>query len=147
MAVECDSRPATMQAMDGGSEADASLDAVLAELRDREPIFHRLELGTTRADFEAQTAPDFWEVGASGRVYTREVVWATLAERYADPAYGVNDHWATSDFACREIAPETYLLTYVLRQEERVTRRLTLWQGATGRWRILYHQGTLISEP
>jgi hypothetical protein len=136
-----------MPAMDGGSGADASLEQVLAELREREPIFHRLELGTTRPDFEAQTAPDFWEVGALGRVYTREVVWATLAERYGNPAYAANDEWTTSDFAVREIAPETYLLTYVLRQDERVTHRLTVWQGATGRWRILYHQGTPISEP
>lgn len=60
-------------------------DVILAELMAREPIFHRLELGTSRADFEAQTAEDFWEVGASGRVYDRETVWATLRERYADP--------------------------------------------------------------
>ncbi len=130
-------------AMDGGS----GLENVLAELREREPIFHRHELGTTRADFDAQTAPDFWEVGASGRVYTREVVWDTLAERYADPGYAAADDWWTSDFVCREIAPATYLLTYVLRQGDRVTRRLTVWQGATGRWRILYHQGTVVGEP
>ena len=65
---------------------DPRLDDVLVELRGREPIFHRLELGTTREDFEAQTAPDFWEVGGSGRRYSREFVWATLEERYADPA-------------------------------------------------------------
>jgi hypothetical protein len=126
---------------------DPRLDGVLAELHRREPIFHRLELGTTRADFEAHTAPGFWEVGASGRVYSREVVWDTLAERYADPGYAAGDDWATSDFACREIAPETYLLTYLLRQGERVTRRLTVWQGAPGRWVILYHQGTVVGEP
>jgi hypothetical protein len=126
---------------------DPRLDGVLAELAGREPIFHRLELGTRRADFEAQTATDFWEVGASGRVYDREFVWATLAERYADPAYAANDAWDTSDFACREVAPEMYLLTYVLRQGERVTRRLTVWQGATGRWRIVYHQGTVVADP
>jgi hypothetical protein len=126
---------------------DPSLNAVLAELAGREPIFHRLELGTTRADFDSQTAADFWEVGASGRVYSREVVWATLAERYANPAYAAGDDWATSDFAVRQVAPETYLLTYVLRQGDRITRRLTVWQGAPGRWLILYHQGTLVGEP
>lgn len=119
---------------------------MLAELREREPIFHRLELGTSRTDFEAQTAPDFWEVGASGRVYGREVVWATLAERYADPGYAASDEWSTADFACREVAPDTYLLTYVLRQGERVTRRLTAWQRSEGQWRILYHQGTVVAD-
>lgn len=125
---------------------DPRLDGVLAELIGREPIFHRLEHGTGRADFEAQTAPDFWEVGASGRVYSREVVWATLVERYADPGYAAGDAWQTSDFACREIAPETYLLTYVLRQGERTTRRLTVWRRSAGRWLILYHQGTVIAD-
>ena len=126
---------------------DPRLDGVLAELQGREPIFHRLELGTSRADFEAQTAPDFWEVGASGRVYGREVVWATLEERYADPGYAASDAWAAADFAVREIAPDTYLLTYVLRQDDRVTRRLTVWQGSAGQWRILYHQGTVVADP
>jgi hypothetical protein len=126
---------------------DPRLAGVLAELREREPIFHRLELGTTRADFEAQTAPDFWEVGASGRTYSREVVWWTLAERYADPDYASHDQWATSDFACREIAPATYLLTYVLREGPRVTRRLTVWQRSEAGWRILYYQGTVVAEP
>lgn len=88
----------------------ARVAAVLAELRGREPIFHRLELGTSREDFEAGTAADFWEVGASGRVYSREVVWATLAERCADPGYAATDAWVTSDFACREIAVEPALL-------------------------------------
>ena len=39
----------------------------LNELIQREPIFHRPELGTTHADFEQMTEGTFWEVGASGR--------------------------------------------------------------------------------
>ena len=125
---------------------DPRLDDVLAELRRREPIFHRLELGTTREDFGAQTAPDFWEVGASGRRYGREFVWATLEERYADPGYAKHDAWETSEFQCREIAPDTYLLTYTLGQGPRLTRRLTVWQRSEGAWRILYHQGTVVAD-
>jgi len=40
-------------------EADAELAQVLEGLRRREPIFHRPELATTRADFDRMTAPDF----------------------------------------------------------------------------------------
>ncbi len=47
------------------------LASVAAELSGREPIFHRPEFGTTRSDFEKMTADDFWEVGASGRRYSR----------------------------------------------------------------------------
>ena len=53
---------------------DAELTEILAELSSREPIFHRPELGTNRTDFEMMTLEDFWEVGASGRRYTRKYV-------------------------------------------------------------------------
>ena len=49
------------------------LTEILAELSSREPIFHRPEYGTTRADFEKMMADDFWEVGASGARYSREI--------------------------------------------------------------------------
>ena len=97
-------RPGTVVAMDEDAQHARVLEErVLAELRDREPIFHRPELGTTRADFEAQTAPDFWEVGASGQTYDREVVWAALADRYANPG---DDPWETTGFRCRPLGAE-----------------------------------------
>ena len=46
---------------------DAQVLDVMDELIEREPIFHRPEHGTTRADFERMTESTFWEVGASGR--------------------------------------------------------------------------------
>lgn len=120
------------------------LPEILAELASREPIFHRPEFGTTRADFERMTAPDFWEVGASGRRYSREFVLDTLEERYRHP---VAEVWETADFACRELAPDVYLLTYTLLQEgTRKTRRSTIWQRTPDGWKIVYHQGTLVQD-
>ncbi|MEH2039355.1 hypothetical protein [Nostoc sp.] len=58
---------------------------VLNELIQREPIFHRPELGTRRADFEQMTESTFWEVGASGRRYSREYVLDEIEKRYASP--------------------------------------------------------------
>ncbi|MGI8675326.1 MAG: DUF4440 domain-containing protein [Nocardioidaceae bacterium] len=120
------------------------LGAVLDELQRHEPLFHRLELGTTRADFDAQTAPGFWEVGASGRCYSREFVWAILEPRYAA---GEPDVWETGQFHCQELATGTYLLTYVLRQDERVTRRASIWMRSQEGWQVVYHQGTVVAEP
>jgi hypothetical protein len=37
------------------------LQSVLDELREREPIFHKPQFGTTRQDFEAMTADKFGE--------------------------------------------------------------------------------------
>src|SRR5436305_15267338 len=56
--------------------------AVLHDLMQREPIFHRPEWGTTRRDFENMTEARFWEVGASGRRYSREYVLDELEKRY-----------------------------------------------------------------
>jgi len=115
---------------------------ILEQLIRREPIFHRPEFGTTRADFEAMTDPAFWEIGASGRHYSREYVWSVLEQRYANP---VAAQWETSNFHCAEIAACNYLLTYTLAQGERLTRRSTLWRQTARGWKIVFHQGTLVA--
>jgi hypothetical protein len=116
---------------------------VLEELKQREPIFHHPEFGTTRADFENMTDANFWEVGASGRRYSREYVLDVLATRAPDPAEA---SWMTRDFQCREIAADNYLITYTLLQGSRVTRRATLWRRSKAGWKILYHQGTIVES-
>jgi len=124
---------------------DPRLNAVLEELKKREPIFHRSEFGTTRNDFERMTDPSFREVGASGRRYSRQYVIDTLVERSLTP---YEDVWETSEFHCAELAPDTYLLTYTLVQHRtRVTRRATIWRKTSDGWKILYHQGTIVESP
>jgi hypothetical protein len=115
--------------------------AVLEELKRREPIFHRPELGTKRGDFESMTDSSFWEVGASGRRYSREFILDTLENRMLQ---GYEDVWETLDFHCMEIAADNYLVTYTLLQGARVTRRATLWRRTSSGWKILYHQGTVV---
>ncbi|CAM0999639.1 DUF4440 domain-containing protein [Rhodanobacter sp. Root179] len=115
---------------------------VLEALRRREPIFHRPEFGSSRADFERMVEADFWEVGASGQRYSRAHVLDVLEHRTPDPA----EHgWTTRDFHCRELGPDTYLLTYTLEQGERVSRRSTIWRRQADDWVILFHQGTLLA--
>jgi hypothetical protein len=123
---------------------DPSLKAVLAELRAREPIFHRPAFATTSEDFDRMMAPDYWEIGASGRRYNRNFILDMLAKN--PPADAETAGWRASGFALRQLAPDTYLLTYSLRQFERLTRRSTLWHKAADGWMILYHQGTLVAE-
>ena len=124
--------------------SDSEIAAVLEELRAREPIFHRPEFGTTRADFERMTVEDYWEIGASGRRYSRAFVLDELERRHATPH---TDLWETSDFDCRKLADDVYLLTYTLLQDNvRRTRRATVWQRTAGGWKIVYHQGTIIQD-
>jgi hypothetical protein len=120
------------------------LAGILAELSAREPIFHRPEFGATRADFERMMADGFWETGASGRCYSREFVLDELDRRHCAPHADV---WETSDFVCRHLAGDVYLLTYTLLQDKtRLSRRATIWQRAADGWKILYHQGTIVQD-
>jgi hypothetical protein len=117
---------------------------ILAELSSREPIFHRPEFGTSRADFERMTADNFWETGASGRRYSRKFVLDTLERRHRTPH---EDIWETTDFHCARLAADTYLLTYTLLQDgARLTRRATIWQNTSEGWKIRYHQGTIVQD-
>ena len=131
--------------MSSGTEpkltTDPALLGVLDELKAREPIFHRPELGTTRGDFESMMAEDFWEVGASGRRYSKEFVLDEMERRYAGD---YQDHWETSGFHCRKLADDVFLLTYTLLQKERRTRRATVWRKTPEGWKIVFHQGTVV---
>jgi len=125
-------------------EQSPNLEDVLVELSAREPIFHRPEFGATRADFERMTAEDFWEIGASGRRYTRALVLDELEKRFAAPH---EDVWETGGFQCRRLGEQTYLLTYTLLQDRtRLTRRSTIWEQTGEGWKIVYHQGTIVQE-
>jgi hypothetical protein len=116
---------------------------VLDELMRREPIFHHPELGTLRTEFENMMDAAFWEVGASGRRYSREFVLEVLEKRSMNPA---EESWETTDCHCLEIARDRYLITYTLKQGGRVTRRATLWRRAESGWKIMYHQGTVVDD-
>ncbi len=114
---------------------------VLEEIKRLEPIFHSTRFGTTREEFASRMAPEFWEVGASGRRYSRDFILAN-AEAIAS-ANGQQAGWMASGHALRELGPETYLYTYTLDQAGRLSRRATIWRRVEDQWRILYHQGTL----
>lgn len=116
---------------------------VAEELRRREPIFHRPEFGTTRADVERMLAEEFRECGASGRLYTREFVLDLIDARGVTPP---EPDWRMCDIRCQEIAADNYLFTYTLAQGRRVTRRSTIWRRTAEGWKIVFHQGTIVED-
>lgn len=117
--------------------------AVLKELMKREPIFHQPDFGTSRKDFEKMTDPAFWEVGASGRRYSRDYVLDVLEDRLKNPS---KDIWEAKEYHCLELSPNNYLLTYTLTQGNRMTRRTSLWRHSKDGWKIVFHQGTIIAD-
>jgi hypothetical protein len=122
-------------------------DPQLVEIRDElinlERHFHHPEQGAACSVFEDLTEPNFWEIGASGRKYSREIVLRVLNERSATPPKVV---WQTSDSYCLEIAPNNYLLTYTLTQDTRITLRSTIWRKHVDTWKIVFHQGTVVQN-
>ena len=122
---------------------DPALTEILEELSHREPIFHTERFGRTLEDFELTTAPDFWEVGASGRRYSRDFI---LAMRRKSKLVDADEAgWKATGFGLRRLGSDSYLLTYTLDQNGRATRRATIWEYTADGWRILYHQGTIIA--
>lgn len=122
---------------------EADLLPILAELTAREPIFHRPAFASSREDFARMTAPAYWEVGASGRRYSRAFILSTLDEK--PPADAEMAGWSVLDPQCRQLGGNTYLVTYTLHHGPRRTRRSTIWQLAPTGWQVLYHQGTIIA--
>ena len=85
---------------------------------------------------------DFWEVGASGRRYSRTDVLDELERRYS---VRHADVWESSEFHRRRLAPDVYLLTYTLILDTmRRTCRSIIWQRTGEGWKIVYHHGTII---
>lgn len=122
---------------------EAGLEGVLEELRQREPILHTRAFGLTAAERERVMHPAYWEVGASGRRYSRGFIQRILAKH--PPVEAEAAGWKCSEFGLRRLGTETYLLTYTLEQAERVTRRSTIWEKVSEGWRVLYHQGTVVT--
>jgi len=107
-----------------------------------EPLFHVVPAEWPRDRVAELFAPGFWEVGASGSIYSRDDAIDVLAERAATPHDAA---WEVSDFAAQELAPELWLVTYRLVQDAgRTSRRTTIWRRTDGRWAAEFHQGTLI---
>ena len=117
---------------------------ILDELIKHESIFLHPEFGTIDGNFEKMIEDEFWEVGASGRRYSRQYVLVVLGERSKNPHDDIGE---TRDFHCLEIAKDNYLLTYTLSQGERITRRATIWRHYNNSdWKIVYHQGTIVED-
>ncbi len=113
-----------------------------AETQLLDPAFRR-----DRSQVAALLAADFIEIGASGKLWTRDAILELLAtEDYTPPSL--------EDFACHPIAADVVLVTYrTIRIDapsgsSQTTLRSSLWirQAATGTqpetWTIRFHQGT-----
>ena len=117
------------------------VDSALADqLRALEERLLQPEVRRARAELTALLDEDFVEIGASGRRYDRAAIIAALA---ADAAPG---RVTLADFSARALAPDLVQLVFrTVRDGDppRAAWRSSLWRRRDGRWRMLFHQGTL----
>jgi hypothetical protein len=125
------------------THTEPDLLSMLDELRRLEPIFHTTEFGATPADLQRRMSSGYWEVGASGRRYSREFILRNFEQTPPIDAHAAG--WQASGHALQQLGPQTYLLTYNLQQGPRFTRRATIWQNSPEGWLVVYHQGTIVS--
>jgi hypothetical protein len=80
---------------------------------------------------------DFREFGASGRIWDRAAILAELAAEISYPITSEN-------LECRQLSSHLALLTYTASTPTRKTLRSSLWRLERYRWRVLFHQGTVV---
>ena len=115
-------------------------------LRELEQTLQFSSVNDAAAEIDALLDASFQEIGASGRQYTRESALAVLRKR-PGPRSAHTIHGEMSDLRCDALATDIFLLTYLLREPGRSTRRASLWRRHGTQWKILYHQGTPLRSP
>lgn len=86
-------------------------------------------------------APDFLEVGASGRQWDRETILGLLREQSdgeATPTIGIHDLHG------RVIAPGVVQVSWDSITGDRRARRTSIWCERDSGWQQVHHQGTPI---
>lgn len=83
---------------------------------------------------------EFIEFGSSGRIYDKADLVAALQGEQPSTQ-------TTSDFRVTELSPQVALLTYRIHRHGEPpvhTLRSSIWKQTDGRWRMVFHQGTLV---
>lgn len=109
---------------------------VTAERRLLEP-----SVRTDRAAIDRLLHPEFTEIGASGRLWTRAEILDAM------PTWEPTADLVVSDLVADALDPDTVLLTYVCSSATRRTRRSSIWRRDGERWRVRFHQGTPLDGP
>ncbi len=86
--------------------------------------------------------PDFTEIGQSGRLWTRSEILDDLLTT-DQSAYAAAE---LSEPHVKELAPNCYLLTYVVHVGGRRSRRSSIWRLRGAQWRMVFNQGTPLTR-
>ncbi|WP_219732012.1 DUF952 domain-containing protein [Glaciihabitans sp. INWT7] len=129
--VDCES----LEGFEGTIAETDVAGAVAAERRLLDPAVRR-----DRAAVDSLLAPEFSEIGQSGRLWERTELLDAIVEFESSAGLLV------TELEARVPAPDLVLLGYVSTVGESRVRRSSLWRHAADRWRVEFHQGTPLSR-
>ena len=109
---------------------------VLAHLLDLERALMQPDVRRSAERLHALIRDDFFEIGASGRTYTRAELTALLAIEPGGPAAAI------SDFKVQHLSPDIALVTYRTDLNGIARLRSSIWRREKSAWRMQFHQGT-----
>lgn len=102
--------------------------------------YRRLSVQVEATETSTLLDPDFREVGASGRLWSRAEMIRELPSDTADE----DDAITVTDMHGVRLSGEIVLVTYISERCGRRARRSSLWRRSDRTWRVLYHQGTIV---
>jgi hypothetical protein len=105
---------------------------------------HSSEVRTNPSKIDLLLAPDFYEFGSSGKVWTREETLKSLQAEDGETKI------ESRDYKAMPLAEDVVLITYVSTRlfEGKVSQeflRSSIWRKYLGHWKMEFHQGTLKS--
>jgi len=120
-------------------------------LRNLEEQLLRPEIRKSRERLNELLADGFAEFGSSGRVFDKAEILERLPQEQYRPG-APSAETMIADFLVRRLAPQTILVTYrlIVRDEGSEQRRHTLWssiwQSIDNQWKMIFHQGTPVTQ-
>lgn len=115
--------------------------------RKLEQELHRPDIRSSREAVTVRLADDFLEFGSSGVVYDKAVIIDALAQEASSDSLPLPE---VHDFTVKVIAADSVLVLYrsVRRSDgaapDKTTLRSSIWKLSDGRWRMFFHQGTIV---
>ncbi len=94
-----------------------------------------------RMALERWLDPEFTEIGQSGTLWGREAIIEDLVSR-DQVGFAVS---TMTEMRVTVLAEGCFLLTYVVRIEDRQSRRSSIWRFDGRQPRMVFHQGTLLA--
>lgn len=118
-------------------------EAVTSEIKYLEEKLLKPDVRKSTEEMDELLSDDFFEFGSSGRVYNKAQVISSLRN---EPVSAISIENFKAGMLADGVVHVTYTAVKSGADGEKESRSLrsSIWVNTNGRWRILFHQGTLV---